>query len=626
MWEDSGFHVPSCPASGRVAVSCPPTEEGCEGLPSLTRRRNSHPACSQRGSGPPLQTACWSRPPPPPPPPTPATHSLSAGTHTPCCRTESAAVRAAASRRLHPGRPGALPAPGTVAQRTHPSLWDLTFCTPGDSIQLVAEEEADQPPPPLPTPASAAGSASGSADKSDTSDGRSHGRERQPQPEPARTRNTEAEKEGEPDEQEGEMMGIAKSETETGRPATDSQARERKLKENLNTVSTQADRAKLTETVDGDDVRGVLKSSADGIPTEFPGGSAGPGSRGRQLPPQCRSFWPARLGSQGAVSRARRAGSLGWPYCVRLSELRACGRPQSCRWRTRVYYRAGIRSVTTPCKLEHYDPDSRAVSAAQSLSPTFGLWFAPHSEQPPPVCSAGCGSSSPSTATRPLGDPGRSPAAAAGHTPPPPDDAAVSRLRSVAGSRHLTSPPLGNVVDPGLVQRAARAVVGRSLSQQERGRRLIEAAVQGAAEQLRELLAAGADVGSRGEGLGSSWTALHWAARGGHVAAASCLVGAGAEVDARESWGQWTPLHLAAEYGHAGVVRLLVGASADLNARDVCGQTPLHCAAVVGHAEAAAELLLAGADRGARDVFGWTPLDIARLNGNQELVDKLRQR
>ncbi|XP_046983100.1 ankyrin repeat domain-containing protein 65-like [Schistocerca americana] len=167
---------------------------------------------------------------------------------------------------------------------------------------------------------------------------------------------------------------------------------------------------------------------------------------------------------------------------------------------------------------------------------------------------------------------------------------------------------------------------GRGLSQQERGRRLIEAAVQGAAEQLRELLAAGADVGSRGEGLGSSWTALHWAARGGHVAAASCLVGAGAEVDARESWGQWTPLHLAAEYGHAGVVRLLVGASADLNARDVCGQTPLHCAAVVGHAEAAAELLLAGADRGARDVFGWTPLDIARLNGNQELVDKLRQR
>ncbi|XP_047101509.1 poly [ADP-ribose] polymerase tankyrase-1-like isoform X1 [Schistocerca piceifrons] len=237
----------------------------------------------------------------------------------------------------------------------------------------------------------------------------------------------------------------------------------------------------------------------------------------------------------------------------------------------------------------------RAVSAAQSLSPMFGLWFAPHSEQPPPVCSAGRGSSRPSPATRPLGDPGRSPAAAARHTPPPPDDAAVSRLQS--------------------------------LSQQERGRRLIEAAEQGAVEQLRELLAAGADVGARRERVfGGSRTALHVAAGGGHVAAASCLVGAGAEVDARTSLEQQTPLHWAARGGHAGVVRLLVGASADLNARDWWGRTPLHSAAERGHAGAAAELLLAGADRGARDGGGRTPLDVARQNRKQELVDMLTQR
>ncbi|XP_049769528.1 speckle-type POZ protein-like [Schistocerca cancellata] len=157
--------------------------------------------------------------------------------------------------------------------------------------------------------------------------------------------------------------------------------------------------------------------------------------------------------------------------------------------------------------------------------------------EPPAEASAGRGSSSPSTATRPLGDPGRSPAAAARHTPPPPDDAAVSRLRS--------------------------------LSQEERGRRLIEAAEQGAAEQVRELLAAGADVGARVAGQFSGRTALHVASRGGHVAAASCLVGAGAEVDARTNWEQLTPLHLAAQEGHAGVVRLLVGASADPNASDL---------------------------------------------------------
>ncbi|XP_049796572.1 poly [ADP-ribose] polymerase tankyrase-1-like isoform X2 [Schistocerca nitens] len=215
--------------------------------------------------------------------------------------------------------------------------------------------------------------------------------------------------------------------------------------------------------------------------------------------------------------------------------------------------------------------------------------------EPPAETSAGRGSSSPSTATRPLGDPGRSPAAAARHTPPPPDDAAVSRLRS--------------------------------LSQQERGRRLIEAAKQGAAEQLRELLAVGADVGAREERLlGDRYTALHEAAGEGHVAAASCLVGAGAEVDARSSWEQWTPLHLAAESGHAGVVRLLAGASADPNARDGRGRTPLHRAAEEGQARAAAELLLAGADRGARDVDGRTPMDVARKYGEQELVDMLTQR
>ncbi|XP_049945328.1 CARD- and ANK-domain containing inflammasome adapter protein-like [Schistocerca serialis cubense] len=166
-----------------------------------------------------------------------------------------------------------------------------------------------------------------------------------------------------------------------------------------------------------------------------------------------------------------------------------------------------------------------------------------------------------------------------------------------------------------------------SLSQQERGRRLIEAARQGAAEQLREMLAAGADVGARVKGLlGDSCTALHVAAGEGHVTAASCLVGAGAEVDARTSVYHWTPLHLAAESGHAGVVRLLVGASADPNARDWWGQTPLHRAAERGEAEAATELLLAGADRGARDVDGRTPLDLARQNRKQELVAMLRQR
>ncbi|XP_046983208.1 ankyrin-1-like [Schistocerca americana] len=151
---------------------------------------------------------------------------------------------------------------------------------------------------------------------------------------------------------------------------------------------------------------------------------------------------------------------------------------------------------------------------------------------------------------------GAAPPTSARHTPPP-DDAAVSRFRS--------------------------------LSDAERGRRLIEAARDGAVEEVRALLTAGADVGARD---GDRETALHWAAR----------------------------------RGDAAVVRLLLSAASDPNARDQWRQTPLHEAAWWGHAEAAAALLQAGADRGATDKGGDTPLDMARLCNRQQLVEMLTQR
>ncbi|XP_049944435.1 uncharacterized protein LOC126426581 [Schistocerca serialis cubense] len=140
-------------------------------------------------------------------------------------------------------------------------------------------------------------------------------------------------------------------------------------------------------------------------------------------------------------------------------------------------------------------------------------------------------------------------------TTPPPDEATVSRMRS--------------------------------LSAEERGRRLVQAAEVGAVGELRALIAAGADVGARGV-----WgqTALHWAAWRGDVEAAGLLVGAGAAVDARTDGG-WTPLHVAADYGRA---------------------------------EVAAALLVAGADRGATTGDGWgTALDVARLRNHRRLVEML---
>ncbi|XP_049843243.1 ankyrin repeat domain-containing protein 65-like [Schistocerca gregaria] len=136
-----------------------------------------------------------------------------------------------------------------------------------------------------------------------------------------------------------------------------------------------------------------------------------------------------------------------------------------------------------------------------------------------------------------------------------------------------------------------------SVSEEEGDRKLIQAAQQGALEQLPLLLAAGADVRMRDA---SGQTALHWAADKGHLQVARCLLEGGAEADARDG-GQSTPLHVAALYGHTGLVQLLLESKADPNARNELGRTPLHFAAVFGHEESAAALLEAGADREVRD-------------------------
>ncbi|XP_047100878.1 BTB/POZ and MATH domain-containing protein 4-like [Schistocerca piceifrons] len=185
-------------------------------------------------------------------------------------------------------------------------------------------------------------------------------------------------------------------------------------------------------------------------------------------------------------------------------------------------------------------------------------------EPPAEACSptATGGGSTPNSDSQPHSGHSRTPAAAAPptsarHTPPP-DDAAVCHFWS--------------------------------LSDAERGRRLREAAEEGVVEEVRALLAAGADVGAKDGEFGG--TALHWAA------------------------GR----------GDAAVVRLLLSAASDPNARDHWGETPLHVAALNGHAEAAAALLQAGADRGVASNSGRTPLDMARQRNHQEIVEMLTGR
>jgi len=62
-----------------------------------------------------------------------------------------------------------------------------------------------------------------------------------------------------------------------------------------------------------------------------------------------------------------------------------------------------------------------------------------------------------------------------------------------------------------------------------------------------------------------NWTALHFAAHEGIVAAVKVLLAEGASVDAEMPAG-WRPLHLAAQQGKKDVVELLLKAGADVNA------------------------------------------------------------
>ena len=152
---------------------------------------------------------------------------------------------------------------------------------------------------------------------------------------------------------------------------------------------------------------------------------------------------------------------------------------------------------------------------------------------------------------------------------------------------------------------------------------LLEAAKRGDAAAVRALLEEGADPDlARGDGL----TALHLAAREGHVEVVDLLVAAGAATAATTRIGDYTPLHLAGGAGHAGVVRALLGAGADPAAvTSSSGVTPLHLAAEArGGEDAVRSLLEHGAPVNARErSAGQTPLIFAAAGGRSAAVAEL---
>lgn len=153
----------------------------------------------------------------------------------------------------------------------------------------------------------------------------------------------------------------------------------------------------------------------------------------------------------------------------------------------------------------------------------------------------------------------------------------------------------------------------------EAARALLEAAREGDAERVAELLASGVPVDAESP---NGMTALHVASLLGHGKLVELLLHEGANVDDAAVNGM-TPLMRAAMNGHAGVVERLLAAGARVDHQATYGATALMSAADGGHAAVVRKLLAAGADPSLRAGNGETASSLAAAEGREEIVGLL---
>ncbi|KAK0043240.1 ankyrin repeat and death domain-containing protein 1A, partial [Biomphalaria pfeifferi] len=116
-------------------------------------------------------------------------------------------------------------------------------------------------------------------------------------------------------------------------------------------------------------------------------------------------------------------------------------------------------------------------------------------------------------------------------------------------------------------------------------------------------------------------TAVHLAAKNGHIDVLKALLMQGVEVDDRDVEGK-TALHLAAEAGHKEAVDLLLDYTANPNSETIKEFTPLHLAAMEGHTEMCKSLVKYGCNTNAQNYQGNTALFLA-ANGNHKEVARV---
>ena len=141
------------------------------------------------------------------------------------------------------------------------------------------------------------------------------------------------------------------------------------------------------------------------------------------------------------------------------------------------------------------------------------------------------------------------------------------------------------------------------------------AAQRGDIDKLRDMLDRRPDI-VRDDGISgdSGYTPLHYAAREGHDACVSLLLGRGANVNSATRAGGATPLHRAAFTWQERCVAMLLDADADPLVADADGESALHKASARGHPGVVRALLAAKGGDGAvglRDRKGMTPVERA---------------
>ncbi len=133
------------------------------------------------------------------------------------------------------------------------------------------------------------------------------------------------------------------------------------------------------------------------------------------------------------------------------------------------------------------------------------------------------------------------------------------------------------------------------------------------------------------EGIEEETTRFKWdspilvAYKNNHLDMVTCLIKAGADVNATDKYG--TPLiHKACAGGDSNMVKALIRAGSNVNATEkFFNRTPLHLAYDRGNVELAEILLAAGADPFIQNEEGDTPIDLIDSEESAELLQTLKK-